>query len=141
MTLLVCLQCLQHGISLRYPAFKLVHHHAFDNNCHGPTFVVPLILSFLILSTLLTPLIHLNILISATWGLQLLLVCFLHCPCPRTVHNCWCYHRLVDQYFLLDLQTYSSVVAQNPRYPPSVFPSSLYSIDASSPQPSRQCHS
>ena len=31
-----------------------------------PTFVVPLILSFLILSSLVTPLIHLNILISAT---------------------------------------------------------------------------
>ena len=31
-----------------------------------PTFVVPLILSFLILSILVTPLIHLNILISAT---------------------------------------------------------------------------
>ena len=32
----------------------------------SPTFVVPLILSFLILSSLMTPLIHLNILISAT---------------------------------------------------------------------------
>ena len=32
----------------------------------SPTFVVPLILSFLILSILVTPLIHLNILISAT---------------------------------------------------------------------------
>ena len=32
----------------------------------SPTFVVPLILSFLILSSLVTPLIHLNILISAT---------------------------------------------------------------------------
>ena len=31
----------------------------------SPTFVVPLILSFLILSSLVTPLIHLNILISA----------------------------------------------------------------------------
>ena len=32
----------------------------------SPTFVVPLILSFLILSSLVTPLVHLNILISAT---------------------------------------------------------------------------
>ena len=32
----------------------------------SPTFVVPLILSFLIMSSLVTPLIHLNILISAT---------------------------------------------------------------------------
>ncbi len=32
----------------------------------SPTFVVPLILSFLILSSLVTPLIHLNILFSAT---------------------------------------------------------------------------
>ena len=32
----------------------------------SPTFVVPLILSFLILSSFVTPLIHLNILISAT---------------------------------------------------------------------------
>ena len=32
----------------------------------SPTFVVPLILSFLILSSLVTPLIRLNILISAT---------------------------------------------------------------------------
>ena len=36
----------------------------FLDICH--TFVVPLILSFLILSGLVTPLIHLNILISAT---------------------------------------------------------------------------
>ena len=32
----------------------------------SPTFVVPLIISFIILSSLVTPLIHLNILISAT---------------------------------------------------------------------------
>ena len=35
----------------------------------SPTFVVPLIISFLILSSLVTPLIHLNILISATSNL------------------------------------------------------------------------
>ena len=38
----------------------------------SPTFVVPLILSFLILTSLVTPLIRLNILISATFNFQVL---------------------------------------------------------------------
>ena len=50
----------------------------------SPTFVVPLILSFLIMSSLVTPHIHLNILISATSNL-ILLLCFFHCPCLGTV--------------------------------------------------------
>ena len=43
--------------------FNLLSWTFFDIS---PTFVVPLFLSFLILSNLVTPLIHLNILISAT---------------------------------------------------------------------------
>ena len=46
--------------------------------------------------------------------IQLLLLCFLHCPSLSTVHHCWSYNCLV--YFPLDSQTYSSV-AQNPLYP------------------------
>ena len=84
----------------------------------SPTFVVPVILSFLILSSLVTPLIHLNILISATSNFF-----FLHCPSLGTVHHCWSYNCL--GYFPLDSQTYSSV-AQNPRYPFPVFPPLLY---------------
>ena len=83
------------------------------------TFVVPLILSFLILSSLVTPLIHLNILISATSNFFSRL-CFLHSPSLGTVHHCWSYNYLV--YFPLDSQTYS-LVAQNPRYPLPVCPS------------------
>ncbi len=58
----------------------------------SPTFAVPLILS-----SLVTPLIHLNILISATSNY---FSCFLHCPRLGTVHHCWSYNCLV--YFLLD---------------------------------------
>ena len=46
------------------------------------TFAVPLILSFLILSSLVTPLIHLNILISATSNLMPANCCF-----PKTVRR------------------------------------------------------
>ena len=52
--------------------------------------------------------------------IQLILLCFLHCPILGTVHHCWSYNCIV--YFPLDSQTYSSV-AQNPRYPLPVFPS------------------
>ena len=76
---------------------------------------VALILSFLILSILVTPLIHLNF-----GHIQLLLVRFLHCPRLGTVHHCWSYNCLVC--FPLDSQTYSSVT-ENPRYPLLVFPS------------------
>ena len=48
----------------------------------SPTFVVPLILSFLIMSSLVTPLIHPNF-----HHIQLLLLCFLHCPCLGSVHH------------------------------------------------------
>ena len=89
------------------------YHHVNILSCTfldiSPTFVVPLILSFLILSGLVIPLTHHNILISATSNL----LCFLHCPRLGTVHHCWSYNCLV--YFPLDSQTYSSV-AQNPRY-------------------------
>ena len=50
-------------------------------------FAVPLIISFFILSSLVTPQIHLNILIYIT-HIQLLLLCFLHCPNLSTVHQC-----------------------------------------------------
>ena len=47
----------------------------------SPTFAVPLILSFLILSSLVTPLIHLNIFISATSY-------FFSCASPRKYRHC-----------------------------------------------------
>ena len=83
------------------------------------TFVVPLILSFLILSSLVTPLIHLNILISATSNFSLVLSSL-----PKSRHRAsllvlGVYNCLV--YFPLAFHTYSSV-AQNPRYPLPVFP-------------------
>ena len=87
------------------------------------TFAVPLILSFLILPTLVTPLVHLNILISATSNF--FFCSFFTAPCISTIHHCWSYIHLV--YFPLDLQAYS-LVTQNPRYPLPVFPSSLYSM-------------
>ena len=77
----------------------------------SPTFVVPLILSFLILSILVTPLIHLNILISATSNFFSCAFFTAHVSAPYII-----------VYFPFDSQTYSSV-AQNPRYPLPVFPS------------------
>ena len=62
----------------------------------SPTCAMPVFISFLILSNLMTPLIHHNILI------QLLLLCFLHCPSLGTVHHCWSYNRLV--YFPLTIR-------------------------------------
>ena len=84
----------------------------------SPTFVVPLILSFLILCQLgesTHPSYHPNF-----HHIQLILLCFLHYPRLGTVHHCQSYNGLV--YFPLDSKTYSSV-AQNPRYPLPVFPS------------------
>ena len=49
----------------------------------SPTFAIPLILSFLMLSSLVTPLIHFHH-----------TVCFLHCPCLGSVHHCWFYNNL-----------------------------------------------
>ena len=51
-----------------------------------PTFVVPIILSFLILSIFVTPHILLNVLISATS--IFLELRFLRCQCLATVHHC-----------------------------------------------------
>ena len=55
---------------LAYVYVKTCPYHFHLLSCTfldvSPTFVVPLILSFLILSSLVTPLIHLDILISAT---------------------------------------------------------------------------
>ena len=79
--------------------------------------------SFLILPSLVTPLIHPNILISAIFNF--FSCACLHCPRLGTVYHCQSYNCLV--YFPLDSITYSSV-AQNPCYPLPVFPSRLYSI-------------
>ena len=49
------------------------------------TFVAPLILSFLILSSLVTPLIHLNILISATSNLFSCAFFTSHVPAPYAI--------------------------------------------------------
>ena len=74
----------------------------------SPTFVVPLIISFLILSSLVTPLTHFRH-----------IVCLLHCPCLGSVHHCWFYNRFV--HFPLDPQVYSTIT-QNPRFRLPVFP-------------------
>ena len=75
------------------------------------TFVVPLILSILILSSLVTPLIHLNIRVSATSNA---FYCDIFTvPRLNTIYHCWYYNCIV--YFPLHSPTYSSV-AHNPRY-------------------------
>ena len=89
----------------------------------SPTFVVPLILSFLILSILVTPLIHLNILISATSNFFSCAFFTAHVSAPYIIAGL----TTVLYTFPLTLTTYSSV-AQNPRYPLPVFPSWLYSM-------------
>ena len=48
--------------------------------------------NYQILSRLVIPLIHLNIIIPHY--IQLMLLCFLHCPCFGTMHHCWSYNRL-----------------------------------------------
>ena len=86
----------------------------------SPTFGVPLILSFLVLSSLVTPLIHHNILMSDTSNVF---------SCAYfTAHVSARYIIAGLVYFTLDSQTYSSV-AQNPRYPlPVSIPIVLYYI-------------
>ena len=69
----------------------------------SPTFVVPLILSFLILSSLLTPHIHLDILISYYFSCA-----FFTAP----VDHCWSKYTLV--HFPLDPPAYSSVTQHKP---------------------------
>ena len=71
------------------------------------TFIVPLFLSLLILSSLVIPTNDHPSLYPHFCHIQLLLSCFLHCPRLGTVHHCWSYNRLV--YFPLDPQAYSSV--------------------------------
>ena len=88
----------------------------------SPTFVVLLILSFLILSSLVTPL-HLNILISATSNFFSCVFFTAHVSARCIIAGL----RTVLYTSPLDSQTYSSV-AQNPGYPVLVFPSWLYSM-------------
>ena len=83
----------------------------------SPTFVVPLILSFLILPSLVTPLIHLNILISATSNFF-----FVLSSLPKSRHRASLLVLQLSCILSLDSQTYSSV-AQNPRYHLPVFQS------------------
>ena len=91
----------------------------------SPTFVVPLILSFLILSSLVTPLIHLNILIAATSNFFSCAFFTAQVSAPYIIAGL----TTVLYTFPLTLksQTYSSV-AHNPRYPLPVLPSCLYSM-------------
>ena len=77
----------------------------------SPTFVVPLILSFLILSILVTPLIHLNIIISATSNFSHVLSSL---PTPRPHTSLLVIQPSCILYFPLDPQGYSSVT-QNPK--------------------------
>ena len=57
--------------------------------CDFPTFVVPLSLSFDILSIFVSLHIHRSILISAT---SIFFLCLLQRPCLCPVHQCWYYH-------------------------------------------------
>ena len=81
------------------------------------TFVVPLILSFPILSSLVTLRIHLNILIFATPNF---FSCAFFTPQVSAPYIIAGLTTLLYTYFPLDSQTYSSV-AQNPRFPLPVF--------------------
>ena len=85
-----------------------------------PTFDVPLIFSFLIVSSLVTPFIHLNILISTTSNVLSCAFFTAHVSAPYIIAGLTTV--LYRVYFPLDSQTYSSV-AQNPRYPLPVLPS------------------
>ena len=94
--------------------------HAHTTSTYAPAlswiflpqvFVVPLILLFLILSSLVTPLIHVNILISATSNF-FSCAFFMHCPRLGTVHHCWSYNCLLC--FPLDSQTYSIGRTESP---------------------------
>ena len=80
----------------------------------SPTFVVTLILSFLIMSSLVTPLIHLNILISATSNFFSCAFFTAHLSRHRT--SLLVLQLSCRSILSLDSQTYSSVT-QNPRYP------------------------
>ncbi len=80
----------------------------------SPTFVVPLILSFLILSSLVTPIIHLNILISATTVTQN----------PDTLFQFFHPDCILSCIVPLDPQAFSSVTGHTQ----SPIPSSSFSI-------------
>ena len=81
-----------------YVVFLSSHHipiplqpSFMDFLCDSPTFVVPLLLSFLILSSFVTPHIHRRILISATSN-TFIFLCLLQRPCICPVHQCCSYH-------------------------------------------------
>ena len=78
---------LMYGSSLRITCPYQFNLHSWTVFVISPTFIVSLILSFLILSSFLTPHIHRNIRISVTSNL-----CAIHCPCLCPVHQCWSYH-------------------------------------------------
>ena len=80
----------------------------------SPTFAIPLILSFLLLSSLVTPLIHFGH-----------ILCLLHCPWLGSVHYCWFDNRFV--HFPLDPQA----IRRSHRTPDSLFqffPYGLFSM-------------
>ena len=124
------------------PSFPrhLYHHHSlawyeffFSSQCMhiplqptfleiSPTFVVPLILSFLILSSLVTPTIHRNILISATSNFFSCAFFTAHVSAPYIIAG-----------LTAVLYSYPLALKLILRYPLPVFPSWLY---ASSPHPS-----
>ena len=85
------------------------------------TFVVPLILSFLILSSFVTPHIHR----SHFCDLQFLFLCLLQRPCLCPVHQCWSYHCSV--HLPLDLHVHSPI-AQHSRHSLPVLPPALHSV-------------
>ena len=92
-----------------YSHFNTCPHHFNILSCtffyNSPTFVVPLNRSCLILYSLVTLLIHLNILISAISNF--FSFAFLHCPCLGTVHHYWPNNRLVYFRLILKLITRS----------------------------------
>ena len=75
----------------------------------SPPYAVPPIISFLIVLSLVTPFIKLNISISAISNS----LCFIHCTCIGTVHHRRSYHCLA--YFPIDPTVYYSM-KHNPEY-------------------------
>ena len=98
----------------------------------SPTFVVTLILSFLILSSFVTPHIHRSILISATSNLFSCALFNAH----SLPDQCWSYHCNVGYvHFPLDLYVHSSV-AQHSTHCLPILPPAFHYVGAASSSPS-----
>ena len=88
-----------------------------------PTFVVPLIVSFLILSSFITAHIHRSILIFA--ASNLFSCAFFNAHVSAPAHQCWSYHCSV--HIPLDLHVHSTVAQHSIHYLPFLRPA-LHSV-------------